>query len=235
MIRKEKVIIVEGIIGAGKSSITRELGVALDKNTLVLLEPDEKDSLNPYLSRFYEDPERWALTMQVHLLQTRYRMHLQAQWHAMNGYGYAILDRSYFGDTAFARLQLQNETMSQDEFNTYKSIYHAMTASVLLPNVCIRLLVSPKISLKRINKRKQIQTGRRCESVITLDYLQALDHEIQHMIDVLAKQGVTIIDVPWDEDRSSEESRSFAVKALVERIRQLRPVDGFLDLHRRTI
>lgn len=235
MFRKEKVIIVEGIIGAGKSSISREMGVLLGRNTLVLIEPDEKEQLNPYLSLFYNDPKRWALTMQVHLLQARYRMHLQAQWHAMNGHGYTVLDRSYFGDTAFARLQVRNGSMTEQEFKTYQSIYQAMTASVLLPNVCVRLLVSPEIALERINKRMELQPGRKCESVIDLDYLKALDKEIQHMISVLIKQGVTIIDMPWDENRGTRKDRRFAVQSLISRIKELEPVDWFLDLHRRTI
>jgi deoxyadenosine/deoxycytidine kinase len=235
MIRKHKVIIIEGLIAAGKSSISREMGKILGEDTLVLLEPDEKKELNPYLSEFYENQPRYAFTMQVHLLQARYRMHLQAQWHVMNGCGNAILDRSYFGDTAFARLQFKNGSMTEKEFNTYKSIYHAMTASVMLPNICIRLLVSPEVSLQRINKRKQTQTGRKCESVIDINYLKALDKEIDHMMSVLVKQGVTVIDMPWDEDRSTSSDREFTVRALVSRIQELEPVDWFLDLHRRTI
>jgi deoxyadenosine kinase len=228
-------VIVEGIIGAGKSSLTRELGVALGSNTLIQMEPDEAGDANPYLADFYGDPARWALVMQLHLLQARYRMHLHAQWHALSGRGHSVLDRSYFGDTCFARLQLRNGAMSQREFETYKALYHTMTASVLLPNVCVRLLVAPEIAKRRIEARMTERAGRRCESTIDLKYLVDLDREISHMVGVLRGQGVTVMDMPWDVDRESEEQRKAAVQSLACRIAEQDPPDAFLDLHRRTL
>jgi deoxyadenosine/deoxycytidine kinase len=230
-----KVVIVEGLIGAGKSSLSQELAGALGDKTLLLMEPDEKDDANPYLASFYEDQDRWAFTMQAHLLQARYRMHLQAQWHAMNKYGDAVMDRSYFGDTAFARLQLAMGAMSTKEFDTYKSLYHAMTASVLLPNVCVRLLVSPEVAAHRIHRRMELQTGRKCENVISLKYLEDLDTEISHVTDVLRHQGVTILDVPWDVERNTEGDRKQAVDGLASRIQEVRAMNPLLDYHRRTL
>lgn len=235
---QKKVIIVEGLIGGGKTSLTRELGAAMQRrgdNTLVLFEPDEKENANPYLSMYYGDPKRWSLTMQVHLLGSRFAMHKHAQWHAMQGYGNSLLDRSYFGDTAFARLQLRMGLMSQDEFNTYTRLYHSMTASVLLPAVCARILVSPETCNRRIISRMQRETGRTCETAIDLDYLRNLDDEIGHMVSVLQAQGVTVLNVPWDEDRANPEDRQEAVEGLAARIEAIEPADPFLDLHRRTI
>jgi deoxyadenosine/deoxycytidine kinase len=234
-VARGKVVIVEGLIGAGKTSLTRELGAALGDETLVLFEPDEKQGKNPYLSDYYEDPARWGFTLQVHQLQARFRMHLQAQWHAMQGMGNAVLDRSYFGDTSFARLQHRLGWLSDREFGTYSSIYHAMTASVLLPNVCVRVLVSPETCERRINRRMEVETGRKCEQSIDLDYLVNLDKDIGHMVDVLRSQGVAILDVPWDEDRESPEDRREAVKGLAARILSVEPQDFFLDQHRRAL
>lgn len=231
----KKVIIVEGLISGGKTTLTRELGKALGDDTLVLIEPDEKDSSNPYLADYYGEPARWSFTMQCHMLTMRYRMHLHAQWHAMQGAGHAILDRSYFGDTAFAHLQLQMGLMSEREFETYSKLYHGMTASVLLPTVCLRVLVSPEVAIQRIKKRLRIETGRECEAGIDLDYLRGLDREIDHMVSVLRDQGVTVLDVPWDEDRDTPEIRQAAVEGLAARIENLRPTDAFLDKHRRTL
>lgn len=233
--KRYPVVTIEGLIGSGKSTLTEELGKALGENTLILKEPDDKDNANPYLSDYYGDPTRWSLTMQVHLLSMRYRMHLHAQWHAMQGYGPAVLDRSYYGDTGFARLQRAKGLMSEREFKTYQNIYHAMTASVLHPTVCVRILVSPEICNKRISKRMELREGRRCEQAIDLEYLKMLDKEIDHMIAVLRHNGVMILDVPYDVDRDSSEQREQAVKSLSDRILAVDPPDFFLDLHRRTI
>lgn len=226
---------MEGLISGGKTTLTRELGKALGPSTLILIEPDEKDESNPYLADYYADSPRWSFTMQCHMLAMRFRMHLHAQWHAMQGNGHAVMDRSYFGDTAFARLQLQLGLMTDREFETYRRLYHAMTSSVLLPTVCLRVLVSPEVAIERIKKRLRIQTGRECEAGISLDYLQGLDREIDHVVGVLRQQGVTVLDVPWDEDRDTADIRKGAVEGLAARIQNLEPPDSFLDMHRRTL
>jgi len=236
-----KVVIVEGLIGSGKTTLSRELGTALGPRTLTLFEPDEKNqdgqggAGNPYLADYYADPARWSFVLQVHQLQARYRMHLQAQWHAMQGMGHAVLDRSYFGDTAFARLQYKDGLMSQREYDTYSSIYHAMTASVLLPSVCVRVLASPEVCQARVRKRMEVEEGRKCEDTIQLSYLQGLEREIDHMVGVLRSMGVVVFDLPWDASRPDQESRQQTVKALAERINALQPPDFFLDMHRRAI
>lgn len=232
---RKKVVIVEGLISGGKTTLTRELGEALGDNTLILIEPDEKGGVNPYLADYYEDSARWSFTMQTHLLALRYRMHMHAQWHAMQGHGHAILDRSYFGDTAFARLQVKLGLMTIREFETYTALYHAMTATVLLPTICLRVLVSPETAVRRIESRMEKETGRKCETAVSLDYLKGLDREIDHMVDVLRHQGVAVLDVPWDSERETPELRRSTVEGLAERIRSLDPIDHFLDMHRRSI
>lgn len=236
MLQPCKVVIIEGLIGSGKTTLSRELGAAL--NALTLFEPDEKGNEkagNPYLADYYKDPKRWSFVLQVHQLQARYRMHLHAQWHAMQGLGHAVLDRSYFGDTAFARLQLSSGNMSQREFDTYSSIYHAMTAGVLHPTICIRVLATPEVCVARVQKRMEDETGRVCESTIDLEYMRGLEREINHMVDVLQNMGVKVFDMPWDSSLPDEKARRGAVNALAARIEAYEPLDLFLNMHRRTL
>ena len=231
-----KVVIVEGIIGAGKSSFTKELAYELGENTLYLQEPDEKNNANPYLSDFYRAPGRWAYTMQTHLLQARYKMHLHAQWHAMTTGDDAVLDRSYFGDTAFARLQLSMGDMTQNEFDTYQSIYHAMTASVLLPSICVHLQVKPEVAQQRIIGRMEDQTGRRCEDAIDINYLKNLKIEEDKVVKALGTQGVRILTIDWDEDRNNPDLRRDFIRGIADFVQNYQPPgDMFLDLHRRTL
>jgi len=229
------VVIVEGLIGAGKSTLTQELGDALGSNTLTLMEPDEKDAANPYLADFYGDKSRWSFTMQVHLLGARYRMQLAAQWHAMSNRGHACLDRSFYGDTCFARMMNRTGEISDREFETYRIIYQAMTASVLLPSACVRLRVDPAVAAARIQHRASEREGRKSELTIDLSYLEALDREIDTTVEVLRQQGVQIFDIPWSENRGSASERAGAVQDMVKQITAVSSPDLFLQTHRRVL
>ena len=231
---RRKLIGIEGLISSGKSTLAKELAVALGPTTLCLLEPDEKGGANPYLASYYADAARWSLTMQMHLLGKRFRMQMHAQWHALEGLGDSVVDRTPYGDTAFAHLQLARGSMSEREFSTYEMIYQAMTANMLLPNILVRTLTTPERCNERLVKRMERETGRRCEQAIDLDYLRALEVEINHMVNVLRDQGVVVLDMPWDTDRDSPESRKDAVEALASRIHAIQPLNRLLDDHRRT-
>ena len=228
------VVIVEGLIGAGKSTLTQELGAALGSSTLVLMEPDEQGDANPYLADFYGDMDRWAFTMQVHLLGVRYRMQLMAQWHAMGGLGHAVCDRSYYGDTCFARMMRDTGQISAREFGTYQTLYQTMSAGVLLPSVCVRLHVDPAVAAGRIRKRAADRDGRKSELTIDLSYLRALDAEITSTVDVLRQQGVHVLDVDWGSERSTAENRASEIRRLADEI-QATPVPDLFKLHRRVI
>jgi len=60
-------IAIEGVIGVGKTSLARLLQPSYDSS--LLLEVFEE---NPFLSRFYEDRERYAFQTQMFFLLSRY-------------------------------------------------------------------------------------------------------------------------------------------------------------------
>lgn len=229
MMNNSKVVITEGIIGVGKTTFSKILSKHLD--ALWMKEPDEENG-NPYLKQFYENPKRWAFTMQMHLLNMRYRMHNAAQWTAMTTSN-VVIDRSYFGDTAFANLQLETGTMSVDEYNTYCMSYQNMTSNVLLPQVCVFLDIDPEVSQERIKKRMEAQTGRVCEDCIDLNYLEMLRNHQSRVIDALEKQGVKIIKLDWNKNRSFIEIEQVC-ESIAKQIQELQNIT-FMDYHRRTI
>src|SRR5277367_3948639 len=91
-------IIVEGNIGAGKSSITKAIAEKLKAHAMY--EPVES---NPYLDDFYKDQKRWALEMQYWLMAKRFKMHEEAIEHIMTTGQAVIMDRSIYGDAVFAK------------------------------------------------------------------------------------------------------------------------------------
>lgn len=108
--RFRPLIWVEGIIGAGKSTFSREIAKRLQ---LRLIEEPVED--NPYLGPFYQDPKTHAFGMQVFLLHRRYAIQQLASLEAtgVGGYQGAIIDRSLSGDRVFAKLHLQEGNISE--------------------------------------------------------------------------------------------------------------------------
>lgn len=180
--RESGYIIIEGNIGAGKSTFAQALVKAirdLGCQAKYLAEPDESN--NPFLSLYYADPKRWAYTMQTHLLSKRYEMTQLAQHGALSGNGWFIMDRSYFGDLYFAKVQMKDGYFLPAEFDSYVSLHKAMQANIHFPTAAIFLDCLPDVCKQRIDKRMTEKAGRACESSIGIDYLQSLQVEIEKL------------------------------------------------------
>ena len=133
---------VEGPIGAGKTSLARRLGVRLGAD-LVLEEPGE----NPFLARFYEDMARYALPTQLFFLFQRSRMleHLaQPDMFGRPAVGDFLLDK----DPLFARL-----TLSADELALYQKIYDALRPRSPAPDLVIYLQAPSHTLIERVRRR----------------------------------------------------------------------------------
>lgn len=237
-----KVIINEGLIAAGKSDSSEELSGCLTEVSgspcLCLLEPATKDDpggVNPYLADYYKDPERWAMEMQVYLLQRRFRTHLQAQYYVMAGSGHAVIDRSFYGDVAFLEVQRRLGFVDDRQYAAYNDIYEVMTAFVRLPTVCLQMLVSPKVAQERIRRRAEAKPDRKCEGEVSLEYLSMLDEEIRHAVDDLRASGVEVITEHWDWDRPTSKTRRDAIYSLATHIHALPGGSRPRQLHRRRI
>lgn len=153
-------IAVSGIIGAGKSTLSNELGKLLQVDVY-----DEPVKTNPYLDLFYEDMKTHAFAMQVFFLTQRYKQQQQITWSGKD----AVLDRCIFEDTIFAALLHKQELLSDLNFKTYLELFETFQHSIKLPDVVVYLRVDPKIAMERVKKR-----ARACESGLTMEYLTEL-------------------------------------------------------------
>lgn len=189
------VIWIEGLIGAGKTTATKQLAKILDLRPM--LEPVDT---NPYLENFYQDPQRWAFPMQMHLLAHRYAMQQAASWESALGRG-AILDRGLPGDRVFCRMHMLEGNMSEHEWQTYDYFYNIMAANLRVPSLIVYLDVEPEVALYRVQKR-----ARSAEVGIELDYLQKLRAGYMDLLvqidsgDHAWAQGMRTIRVEWNTD-----------------------------------
>lgn len=144
---KKPVILIDGVVGSGKSSLSEKLSKSLDLKMYEELANDDTISL---LSEFYKDQKRWSFTLQVHFLNERFKMIKQI--HKNNG---GILDRSIFGDRIFAELLHENGKMTKEEFATYNTLLDSMLEHAQPPKLLIYIDCSVDLAIERIKKRNR--------------------------------------------------------------------------------
>ncbi len=87
LLQEDNFIGISGLIGAGKTTLATELGKIM--NLPVYFEPVIE---NEYLEDFYRDPKRYSFSLQIYLLNTRFRQHQQILWNGKGG----IQDRTLY-------------------------------------------------------------------------------------------------------------------------------------------
>ena len=139
---KFRYLVIEGPIGAGKTSLARALADACG-GSLVLEDPDA----NPFLPRFYQDAERYALPAQLFFLFQRVN-----QLRELNQpdffRGLTISDFMLDKDPLFASL-----TLKDDEYQLYQKIHAHLQPQVPVPDLVIYLQASPETLLERVRRR----------------------------------------------------------------------------------
>lgn len=157
-------IAIEGVIGAGKTSLTKLLS---EKRQARLVLEEFED--NPFLPKFYEDRERYAFQTQLAFLASRFKqqqnMMSKDLFHQLT-----ISDYIFEKDRIFARLNL-----SDDELALYDSIFNIMTGISAKPNLIVFIQCSVERLMENIEKR-----GRDYEQHITIDYLRDLNNAYNH-------------------------------------------------------
>ena len=139
---KLRYLVVEGPIGAGKTTLARRLAARLSADMLL-----EQPGENPFLSRFYQDMTRYALPTQLFFLFQRVRMLeplTQLDLFARPAIGDFLLDK----DPLFARL-----TLSEDELALYQKIYDALRPRTPVPDLVVYLQAQPSVLAERVRKR----------------------------------------------------------------------------------
>ncbi len=151
-------IAIEGVIGAGKTTLARLL--AERNNTRLVLEQFEE---NPFLPKFYEDRNRYAFQTQLAFLASRFKQQQNMTNRDLFDGG-IISDYIFEKDRIFARLNLDD-----DELALYDNIYSIMTGISARPDLVIYLQSRVDRLMNNVQKR-----GRNYEKHITTDYLQEL-------------------------------------------------------------
>lgn len=157
-------IIIDGVVGAGKSTLSEKVSQKL--GIPVFYELQNQTTLN-LLEEFYKDKTRWSFALQIHFLNERFRMIKEIH---KNGQG--ILDRSIFGDRIFAQMLNEDGWMTDDEFDTYSTLLDNMLEHAKKPDLLVYIDCELDTAMQRINKR-----GREMEQKVDEVYWKRLNEK----------------------------------------------------------
>jgi len=156
---KSKLIVIEGAIGVGKTSLVLQLSDKFNaKHNLEVVEE------NPFLLKFYNDIERYAFQTQIYFLLSRYRQQIElAQLDLFNQLIFS--DYLFAKDRIFAHLNL-----SGSELSMYEKLYEIMSKNIPKPDLIIYLQASTELLMKRIALR-----DRPFERKMSYEYMMRLN------------------------------------------------------------
>ncbi len=152
-------IAIEGVIGAGKTTLAAMLGDTLSAKVVL-----EKFEENPFLKDFYRDPDRYGFQTQIFFLLTRYKQQREL-FQADLFHRFLVTDYIFEKDKIFAYLNLQDE-----ELKLYETLVSSIEHSIPTPDLVVYLQSSVQRLMTNIKKR-----ARSYESEMSEQYIKDLN------------------------------------------------------------
>lgn len=196
-------IVVEGPIGVGKTSLARRLGEHLQAELLL-----EQPEINPFLGRFYQDQQRYALQTQLFFLF--HRLEQLGTLAQTELYSHAVVcDYLLEKDPLFAEL-----TLDEDEYRLYRQVYDRLAApAAASPDLVIYLQAKPETLVSRVRRR-----GVDSERKIGDDYLIRLGEAYTRFFHNYAAAPVMVV----NSENLNFVDNSDDFQLLVQRIESMR-------------
>jgi deoxyadenosine/deoxycytidine kinase len=151
-------IAIEGPIGVGKTSLAQALGLKLGARIVL----EDTDS-NPFIARFYQDPEKYAFPVQLYFLLTRYNQQRQLAQQDLFAQA-TVTDYLLAKDRIFARLNLD-----PDELVLYEGVYRLLDGQLAKPDLVVYIRARVEVLAERLRKR-----NRTFERHISVEYLERI-------------------------------------------------------------
>jgi deoxyguanosine kinase len=157
---KNKFVVIEGNIGSGKTSLTTRL--AEKHQTGILL---EKFIDNPFLPKFYQEPDRFAFSVETAFLAERYHQ-FQKEFIPLREQGLSVLsDYSFYKSLIFAQ-----ENLDSSEFELFSSLFQIINKQLPQPQLFVYLHNHTSQLIAHIHRR-----NRDFEQEITAPYLDKIE------------------------------------------------------------
>lgn len=179
-------ITVEGPIGVGKTSLSKNISDAFNIHLLKEI-VDE----NPFLNKFYEDIDEWSFQTEMFFLCNRYKQLNDIKKYMAESNSPVVADYHIFKNLIFAQ-----RTLPPGEFNKYKEIYKILTKDLTQPNIVVYLYASVDTLMKRIAMR-----GRDFEKMISIEYMEQLVEDYHTFINTFEEEHPDIPVIRFNGDQ----------------------------------
>ncbi len=173
-------ITIEGNIGAGKTTLANKLSD--DFNMRLLL---EQFADNPFLPKFYVEPEKHAFPLELSFLAERYSQ-LKEELVKQDMFKPKVISDYYF----LKCLIFAKTNLKEDEFDLFSKLFHIINQSLPKPDLFVFLYHPIENLQKNIQKR-----GRIFEQNITSEYLEKVQTTYFDYIKQLNDLPILIIDI----------------------------------------
>lgn len=175
---KYNFITIEGCIGAGKTTLAQKL--ANDYNGKLILEEFEG---NPFLPKFYEDPERHAFPVELYFMAERFK-HLKKLLSEGDIFkSFTVSDFLFQKSLIFA-----TNNLKEDEAKLYRMLFDIINLSLPKPDIVL-YLYSPVEKLQE-NIRKR---GRDFEKNITAEYLERIQQAYMEYFKMQTQSRIVLL------------------------------------------
>ncbi|CAN5331237.1 hypothetical protein BH10BAC1_BH10BAC1_10250 [soil metagenome] len=173
-------IAIEGNIGAGKTTLATKM--AEDLNCRLIL---EQFADNPFLPKFYAEPEKHAFPLELSFLAERYHQ-LKKELSTQDIFKPQIISDYYFVKS----LIFAKSNLKEDEFDLYTKLFHIINDSLPKPDLLVFLHHDITRLQENIKKR-----GRSYEQNITNEYLIKIQSAYFDFFKQMPELRILIIDV----------------------------------------
>jgi deoxyadenosine/deoxycytidine kinase len=207
---KQRYIVVEGPIGAGKTSLARRLAQRLGGRELL-----EDPGANPFLPGFYQDPARYSLPAQLFFLLQRVNQVQDLNQSDLFD-ALTVADFMLDKDVLFAAINL-----GAAELQLYQGLYRHLEPHAPTPDMVIYLQASPANLLERVRRRRIDY-----EKGVALDYLVQLSAAYARFFHDYTAAPLLIV----NSDNLNFVDRDADFELLLQRIRELKGPREYFSL-----
>lgn len=152
-------MVIEGNIGAGKTSFANKISAELNAKLIL-----EQFAENPFLPKFYKEPDKYSFQLELSFLAERYYQ-LNNELTSRDLFkSITVADYYFMKSLIFAKT-----TLKDDEYNLYRSIFDIIYKSIPKPDLYVYLHQDIPRLKQNIKKR-----GRDYEQAISDEYLEKL-------------------------------------------------------------